>query len=201
MFDKLKGLLRNESGITALETAIILIAFVVVASVFAFTILSAGTVSTERGRAAIFAGLEEVEGSIMLHSPYVTAHSDVSMTKVITLEYTVKTSADSATDLTDTSAGDNKVVIDYRDESQFVTNVDWTVTWLVCNEVQPAGAGCDDLLEQDEQAQITIAVDAAITTDLGKDTPFVLEMKPPAGGVLVVERRTPSDFTAVMQLD
>lgn len=34
-------LVRDEAGITALETAIILIAFVVVASVFAFTILSA----------------------------------------------------------------------------------------------------------------------------------------------------------------
>lgn len=37
--EKLKG---GERGQTALETAIILIAFVVVASVFAFTILSAG---------------------------------------------------------------------------------------------------------------------------------------------------------------
>ena len=57
MTSKLKRLLRDEGGITALETAIILIAFVVVASVFAFTILSAGTFSTERGREAIYAGL------------------------------------------------------------------------------------------------------------------------------------------------
>ena len=33
---------RKDKGITGLETAIVLIAFVVVASVFAFTILSAG---------------------------------------------------------------------------------------------------------------------------------------------------------------
>jgi flagellin-like protein len=43
MIGKLHKLLTEERGITALETAIILIAFVVVAAVFAFTILSAGT--------------------------------------------------------------------------------------------------------------------------------------------------------------
>ena len=63
---RLKMLSRNESGITALETAIILIAFVVVASVFAFTILSAGTFSTERGKEAIYAGLAEVRGTMTL---------------------------------------------------------------------------------------------------------------------------------------
>ena len=45
MLRKLGKLLRDENGITALETAIILIAFVVVASVFAFTILSAGNLA------------------------------------------------------------------------------------------------------------------------------------------------------------
>src|SRR5688572_11126525 len=54
----------EEAGITALETAIILIAFVVVASVFAFTMLSAGTFSTERGKEAIYAGLTEVQSSM-----------------------------------------------------------------------------------------------------------------------------------------
>ena len=38
-------LTRNQRGITGLETAIILIAFVVVASVFAYTVLSAGIFS------------------------------------------------------------------------------------------------------------------------------------------------------------
>jgi flagellin FlaB len=47
---------KNERGQTALETAIILIAFVVVASVFAFTILSAGASSTEKSEGAIAAG-------------------------------------------------------------------------------------------------------------------------------------------------
>jgi flagellin-like protein len=54
----------NERGVTGLETAIILIAFVVVASVFAFTVLSTGIFSSERGKETVFAGLQEAQGTI-----------------------------------------------------------------------------------------------------------------------------------------
>ena len=64
MFSHLSPLLRSERGITGLETAIILIAFVVVASVFAFTVLSTGVFSSERGKETIFAGLEEAQSSM-----------------------------------------------------------------------------------------------------------------------------------------
>ena len=63
--------LRQEKGVTGLETAIILIAFVVVASVFAFTVLSTGIFSAERGKETIHAGLKgarsslEIKGSVI----------------------------------------------------------------------------------------------------------------------------------------
>ena len=57
---------RDQRGITGLETAIILIAFVVVASVFAYTVLSAGIFSSEKGKEAIHAGLETARGSMEL---------------------------------------------------------------------------------------------------------------------------------------
>ena len=49
---------RDQRGITGLETAIILIAFVVVASVFAFVVLSTGLFSAERGKETVHAGLQ-----------------------------------------------------------------------------------------------------------------------------------------------
>ena len=55
---------RDQRGVTGLETAIILIAFVVVASVFAFTVLSTGIFSAERGKETLFAGLKEAQGSL-----------------------------------------------------------------------------------------------------------------------------------------
>lgn len=51
--------IRNKRGITGLETAIILIAFVVVASVFAFTVLSTGLFAREVEEDQVVAEVEE----------------------------------------------------------------------------------------------------------------------------------------------
>ena len=49
-----KGLHRGQKGITGLETAIILIAFVTVASVLAYSVLSAGIFSSEKGKETVY---------------------------------------------------------------------------------------------------------------------------------------------------
>ena len=67
---------QNQSGQAALEAAIILIAFVVVASVFAFAVLSAGTASTEKGQQAIYAGLEGVQSSMEVKGAVIAAGTD-----------------------------------------------------------------------------------------------------------------------------
>lgn len=61
-----QSLIQDQRGVTGLETAIILIAFVVVASVFAFTILSTGIFSAERGKETIHAGLNQARSSVQL---------------------------------------------------------------------------------------------------------------------------------------
>ncbi len=65
---------RKQAGITGLETAIILIAFVVVASVFAYTVLSAGVFSAEKSSEAVYSGLEEAQSTLELRGG-VTAYS------------------------------------------------------------------------------------------------------------------------------
>ena len=57
---------KSEKGITGLETAIILIAFVVVAAVFAYTALSAGLFSTQKSQEAVYSGLEETRSTLEL---------------------------------------------------------------------------------------------------------------------------------------
>lgn len=69
---KIKDL--NQKGITGLETAIILIAFVVVAAVFAYTVLSAGLFATQKSSEAVYAGLEEAQSTLELRGG-VTAYS------------------------------------------------------------------------------------------------------------------------------
>ena len=59
-----KHLLREQRGITGLETAIVLIAFVVVSSVFAFAALSTGLFSSDKAKETIEAGLGEARGTL-----------------------------------------------------------------------------------------------------------------------------------------
>ena len=64
---------KGQRGITGLETAIILIAFVVVASVFAYTVLSAGIFSSQKGQEAIYTGLEQTRSTLELKGSVLAA--------------------------------------------------------------------------------------------------------------------------------
>jgi flagellin FlaB len=77
---------REEEGITGLETAIILIAFVVVAAVFAFVILSTGLFASERGRESVYAGLAKTRGTITISSG-VVARANAGLTQLNSIEF------------------------------------------------------------------------------------------------------------------
>lgn len=184
----------DETGMSAIETAIIMIAFVVVASIFAFTLLSAGNFATERANEAVFAGLAQVRGSMQVRGQLIALAGTTGVNGTIdSLVFTVSNVAGGTpVDLTDTG-GENKAVIDYRDENQRQTDLSWSVNWLV-------GDG-DILLEQGELAEITVSnLDATLSPPLSVNTTFVLEVKPPLGGILVLERLTPPYIDPVVEL-
>lgn len=191
LMNVVKKLHRDENGITALETAIILIAFIVVASVFAFSILSAGTYSTERGKEAVFAGLEEVQASMEVKGAVIaTAASTGTTGTVDSLIFTVgNVVGGEPIDLNDTT---RVLVISYRDQSQQINTIDWTMDWVVRNDA-------DDLLDTGELAEITVPL-SALTNDLGINTEFTLEMKPPMGSTITLQRTTPAYFDDVIDL-
>ena len=72
----LKKFSRDNSGITGLETAIILIAFVVVAAVFAFTVMTTGLFSTEKAKTTAQAALTEASSSFIIKGA-VTARANI----------------------------------------------------------------------------------------------------------------------------
>jgi len=193
MFNKVRKLFKDDSGLSALETAIILIAFVVVASIFAFTMLSAGMFSTERSKEAVYAGLSEVRGSMELRGSVIGIAGTTGVTGTVdSIVFTVgNVAGGEPIDLTDTT-GDNKVVMDYRDGAQRETNLDWTLTWSVQQDA-------DNLLEEGELAEITVDL-SGLTTSLGINTLWALEIKPPQGGVIILERTTPAYIDSVMDL-
>ncbi|GIV76264.1 MAG: flagellin [Litorilinea sp.] len=189
----LKRLQRDERGITALETAIILIAFVVVASVFAFTILSAGTFSTERGKEAVYAGLSEVRSSIEIKGSVVISSSSPGPTGTVdAVVFTVASAAAGEPIDLNYDPTERVVVIDYRDATQRHTDVDWSVEWLGQNDG-------DTLLERGELAEIIIDLDSQGIT-LGPNTDFIIEVKPPAGAVFSIQRTTPAYIETIYDL-
>ena len=175
-----------------METAIILIAFVVVAAVFAFTVLSAGVFSADRGKEAVYAGLAEVSGSMeVMGSVLAIADATGATETVDSIVFSVANVAGGAP-IDFTLPTDNKVVIDYRDKIQYETNMSWTKAYKGANDG-------DDLLEPGEIFEITIAL-TGLTTGLSVNTKFVIEVKPETGGVLVIERTTPAYIDLVIDL-
>ena len=190
MFKKLH---KDESGITALETAIILIAFIVVASVFAFTILSAGTFSTERGKEAVYSGLGEVQSSMEVKGSIIATAAVTGTTTAAmdTLVFTVGNVVGG--EPLDLNTADPVMTVNYVDEGQFINNVAWTTDWIVTND-------SDELLDKGELVEITVQLDGNLTNALGTNTQFSLEMKPPKGAALSMQRTTPPYFDAVIDL-
>ena len=74
---------RDQKGITGLETAIILIAFVMVASVFSYVVLSAGLFSSQKAKEAIHSGLEEVRSTIELKGDVLAQTDNGTVTNII----------------------------------------------------------------------------------------------------------------------
>jgi len=204
MISKLKKFLRGEGGITGLETAIILIAFVVVAAVFAFTVLSAGVFSADKGKEAVYSGLAEVSGSMEVVGSII-AYGDTTADYVTTVAFSLSNVAGGEPiDLTEPTDADDdgepdtgsghKVVIDYHDENNRYTDISWAAEAMGDNDN-------DVLLEPGEMFEITVGISATeVAPALGVDTIFVIEVKPPTGGILVLERTTPPTIDVIMDL-
>ena len=177
---------REEEGITGLETAIILIAFVVVATVFAFVVLSTGLFSSERGKEAVYSGLQKTRGSLELRGS-VIANTDG--TAVNSIVFDVANAAGGEPVNLDPAATSNKMVIDYRDSTVNVADIAWSVNWIV--------GDADNLMEAGELAEITI--DTTGQT-LGANQAFTFEVKPSLGGTMVIARTTPAGLDTVVDL-
>jgi len=192
-----KTLRRDERGITGLETAIILIAFVVVASVFAYTVLSAGIFSSQKGQEAVYAGLEEARASMEPKGSLFAYGNGTAGNMTVTDLSFVLTNAlkGQAIDLTPNIGGNDTAhvtVLDYTDGAQHVPDIAWSVTFIGKNNL-------DNLLEQDEQAKVTVDLRGLVTAP-GPYSQFTIVVKPVTGAALVMERVLPARIDPVMDL-
>ena len=141
--------LREERGITGLETAIVLIAFVVVAAVFAFVVLSTGLFSSERSKETVYAGLAKTRGSMELTGGIIATSNTTQLTD-LTFDLTLAAGGD-AVNLTPTDPS-NRTVISYPDDVYTNNNLTYTTSVVT--------GDADFLLEQGELLEINIDLTA-----------------------------------------
>ena len=195
---------RGQRGITGLETAIILIAFVVVASVFAYTVLSAGLFSAEKGKEAVYSGLAQARGSMELVGSVVAKDtgSDDDVDQLVfmvanalagePIDLSTTTDADADGVLSDETTKSHVTVISLMNQVQRLDDIAWTKSQI--------GKGDDDdLLEAGEKMQLTVDV-SGLTTDLDEYDTFTIEIKPDQGSTLAIERTLPAVIDDVMDL-
>ena len=189
---KLFKLFNREDGITGLETAIILIAFVIVASVFAFVVLSTGLFSAERGKETVFAGLEKARGNLEVRGALtvIDSNTDGTIDSNDEIVFNVALAAGGFPISLDPSAYTNTVVVNWIDAQDRIPDTAYTVDWILDDG--------DDLLEVGELAQVTVNPPSG--SSLAVNEIFTLEVVPPSGGTLLINRTMPPSIDDVMDL-
>jgi len=198
-----KTMRRDERGITGLETAIILIAFVVVASVFAYTVLSAGIFSSQKGQEAVYTGLQTARSTLALKGDVVAQSNGTAVDSLVICvanalngePIDLKAPGNGTGNLTGRAAGNssNVVVVSYADSATRVDDLYWDASQL------GKGNG-DTMLDPGETFEMTIDLTAA-GIDVGTYKTFDIDIKPPIGSVLTIERTTPAALASWMILN
>ena len=190
--ERVRDLPLDEKGITGLETAIVLIAFVVVASVFAFAVLTTGLLSSEKAKETVLGALAETQAALHLKGIVVAkGNTSTPPTFVTSVEFLVGSAAGASEPV---NLADDQVTITYIDADNAVNvpSTYWTATWL---------SGLPSQLDPEEQVQFEVTLDGLLSPVLGPSKRFTIQVTPNVGPPLAVSRRTPPELRLAMNLD
>ena len=165
-----------------------MIAFVVVATVFAFVVLSTGLFSSERGKEAVYAGLQKTEGSLELRGSIIANTDGRPPSTRSCSTWRTRPAASRSTWTRQRPA--TRWLSTTGTRRRTSSNIAWTVNFLV--------GDADNLLENGELAEVTL--DVSRLTPSAPTRPFTIEVKPPLGGTMVIARTTPAGLDTVVDL-
>ena len=185
-FRALKNLHRHQRGMTGLETAIILIAFVTVASVLAYSVLSAGIFSAERGKETVYKGLEQAQATMEVNGSVLGLSSDNAT--LDSVQFVVGLSIPNSK--VDAAA----IVVNYFDDEMHSESVN--ATWTIHGDSTERGT--TTFIEGDELFTGLITIPAAATLDTYHA--FTVQVIPPTGATLTIARTTPGNLVPVIDL-
>jgi len=192
--------LQNQRGITGLETAIVLIAFVVVAAVFAFAVLNTGLLSSEKSKEAALGGLQETSSTLSLRGEVIAdANSDKTAIDLVKFVLAPASTASESVDLSTTGS-----VITYLDDFQGINchnpqsfdgdpdtaECSWSSDWLI---------GSGEFVDPGEKVEITVTL-TNLNPRLAAKQEFTIQIKPNKGAVVIVTRTLPGELKDVMDV-
>jgi flagellin FlaB len=188
MIKRFKG---DQKGITGLETAIVLIAFVIVASVFAYVVLSAGLFSSQKAKEAVQSGLGSTMSVLQLKGDIIAKMENGAMTDIsITVGIPA---AGSPVDFNTTENGTKMVIVTYADDENIFSSCEWTLVKL-------SDLNGDNLLDPNELFQLDVDLSASGDVNIGPYHRFTIMIKPPDGPVLSIERTIPARVSEYVNL-
>jgi flagellin FlaB len=215
----LRRFARNKKAISGLETAIVLIAFVIVASAFAYAVLNMGFLATQKSQQVVLGGLQAASSALVVDGPvygYSTQPgANGNMTTVI---FWLKT----ASAATSVDLNINKTTIGWENPRGVWPNIysNVALTYTVGTVTYAAAAstttitwetGSGNQLVAGQKVRVTITLSQLTATggptggppeagEIQKNEEFKIVIKPPAGSVLEIDRVAPAAIDTVNDL-
>ena len=212
-YQRFRRIADNQAGITGLETAIVLIAFIVVAAVFAFTVLTTGLFTTEKAKQTAQAGVGETQSTLTLKGSVIaTSDGCPEECELKTISFKLGQAAGSdpvdleptRTLITYSDANNQAIAVYASDGDRPYTGADvldaldgegdpvnWGNRWLL-------GAG--ETVDSGEVVQFTLDMkDLGIPIEANRE--FHIEVIPAQGAVIPVVRITPLELKPAMDLN
>ena len=217
IYRRFRRIAIDQAGITGLETAIVLIAFIVVAAVFAFTVLTTGLFTTEKAKQTAQAGVGETQSTLTLKGSVIATATtedcpgdEAICVKTISFKLGQAAGSDpvdlepSRTLITYSDANNQEIGVYASDgdrpyDGAAVTTaiedandgVNWGNRWLL-------GAG--ETVDSGEIVEFTLNVlDMAAGIEANRE--FHIEVIPAQGAVIPVVRITPLELKPAMDLN
>ena len=207
----------DQAGITGLETAIVLIAFIVVAAVFAFTVLTTGLFTTEKAKQTAQAGVGETQSTLTLKGSVIATATtedcpgdEAICVKTISFKLGQAAGSDpvdlepTRTLITYSDANNQAIGVYASDGDRPYTGADvldaldgegdpvnWGNRWLL-------GAG--ETVDSGEVVEFTLdLLDMGAAVEANRE--FHIEVIPAQGAVIPVVRITPLELKPAMDLN
>ncbi len=193
---------KDRRGMTGLETAIILVAFVITAAAFSFVVLNMGFLTAQKSQTVIASGMEEASSSIQCDGDLIASCDTVNHI-VNSAKFYVRLSEGKST----IDTGNTKMVVTYTNKrgTAVIYNAARSAVAFTCIE-----GDTDSLIESGERWEVTVnfnTVDGysefagANDGEPAQYESFRMVFKPTVGSALTLERNVPAINNVIQILE